>query len=338
MPNAREQRNQRHAAITRALEFIHRFGNEEKSFTEYGSFLICCFALLAATSRDTRLRELGRARAKQLLRRWSRTHRVIPEDADADLLFEFILVRYAQRRLGLRNADGNTLNTLARKFSAVELIGFDPANEPPPDDWPYKCDCGFQNARGRKSCRQCRRRLQMRSRYRVWMEALANTYVAEASGVLFGAGYAEVLKWAPVMRPYPTIEDDEELLREAIYAVTHVVYSLNDYNTYRLSRRGLGTEFQFLKGNVVAACERKDPEVLGELLDSLRAFGLRLSHPLIARGARFLLDNQNEDGSWGDCDEENIRTRLHTTWTAIDGLRECIWLETGAQPSRLRLS
>jgi hypothetical protein len=44
MPNAREQRNQRHAAITRGLEFIHRFGNEEKSITEYGSFQISCFS------------------------------------------------------------------------------------------------------------------------------------------------------------------------------------------------------------------------------------------------------------------------------------------------------
>jgi len=143
--------------------------------------------------------------------------------------------------------------------------------------------------------------------------------------VLFGARYAEVLKWAPCMRPYPTIHDDEELLREAIYAVTHVVYSLNDYNTYRLSPRWLALEFQFLKTNVAAACERKDPEVLGELLDSLRAFGLRASHPLIVRGTSFLLENQNEDGSWGDLDEENIRTRLHTTWTAIDGLRDCAW-------------
>lgn len=326
MANAVEQRKQRGAAIERGLEFIHRFGNEEKSFAEYGTFLICCFALLAATSRNTQLRELGRARAKQLLQRWSRAHPQITADADASLLFEFILVRYAQRRLGIRNADNKaSLNSLARKFSASELIGFDPGNEPPPTDWSYKCDCGFQNARGRKGCKRCRRRLQMRSRYRVWMEALANTYVAERSGVLFGARYAEVLKWAPFMRPYPTIHDDEEVLREAIYAVTHIVYSLNDYNTYRLSRRGLRTEFHFLKTNVVAACERNDPEVLGELLDSLRAFGLRASHPLIARGVRFLLETQNEDGSWGDCEEENIRTRLHTTWTAIDGLRDCAW-------------
>jgi hypothetical protein len=35
--------------------------------------------------------------------------------------------------------------------------------------------------------------------------------------------------------------------------------------------------------------------------------------------------HENKDGSWGDPDEENIRTRCHTTWTAIDGLRTFAW-------------
>ena len=65
--------------------------------------------------------------------------------------------------------------------------------------------------------------------------------------------------------------------------------------------------------------------MLGELLDSLRAFGLSVRHPLIKRGAKYLLAGQNEDGSWGDPGEENVRTRCHTTWTAIDGLRAYAW-------------
>jgi len=43
------------------------------------------------------------------------------------------------------------------------------------------------------------------------------------------------------------------------------------------------------------------------------------------RGTKYLLANQNEDGSWVDPDEENIRARCQTTWTAIDGLRTCAW-------------
>ena len=314
------------AAIERGLEFIYRLGQKQKCFANYGSSLVCCFALLAATSRNPKLRSLGRERAKQFLQRWSLLHPSLPADVNSDLLFEFILIHYARRRLRLRDAAGATaIKRAARNFSASDLLGFDPVKEPPPNDLPYRCDCKFQNPRGRKVCKQCKRRLRIRSRYNVWMEALANTYVAETCGMFFGAGYADVLKWMPAMRPYPTAEDDEEILRDAIYAVTHVVYTLNDYGTYRLSHRWLPREFAFLKANVKSACARKDPEILGELLDSLQAFGLTVSHPLIEHGTKYLLAEQNKDGSWGDTSEENIRTRCHTTWTAIDGLRAYAW-------------
>jgi len=321
-----EELRAHNSAIERGLDFIYRFGTTQNCFANYGSFLICCFALVAATSGDPKLRSLGRERAKQLLRRWSDTHPFIPADVSSDLLHEFVLVHYARRRLGLRDTVGaRSVRLAARNFSAVDLLGFDPATEPPPDDLPYTCDCTFQNPRGRKACKQCKRRLRIRSRYKVWMEALANTYVAERSGVVFGASYAEVLKWLPVMRPYPADEDDEEVLRDAIYAVTHVVYTLNDYGTYRVAHRWLPLEFAFLKANVASACTRKDAEILGELLDSLKALGLGVNHPLIKRGTKYLLAEQNEDGSWGDLSEDNVRTRCHTTWTAIDGLRSYAW-------------
>ena len=327
MRNATEELRARDTAIERGLDFIYRFGTKAERFANYGSFLICCFALAGATSRDPKLRRLGRERANQLLQRWSRMHPSLPSDATPDLLLEFVLVGYARRRIGVRDPAGTAqLRIAARRFAASDLLGFDPGTEPPPDDLPYPCDCTFQNPRGRKACRQCKRRLRIQSRYRVWMEALANTYVAERCGVLFGARYADVLKWLPSMRPYPVADvDEEELVRDAIYAVTHIVYTLNDYNTYRLSPRWLPQEVAYLKASVAAACAQHDPELLGELLDSLKAFGLPAQHPLIQRGTRYLLREQNEDGSWGDPGEENIRTRCHTTWTAIDGLRTCAW-------------
>jgi hypothetical protein len=312
--------------IERGLDFIYRLGQKQKCFANYGNFLVCCFALLAATSRNPKLRSLGRERAKHFLERWSLLHPSLPADASPDLLFEFILIQYARRRIRLPDTAGAAaLKRAACNFSASDLLGFDPVKEPPPNDLPYRCDCTFQNTRGRKVCKQCKCRLRIRSRYKVWMEALANTYVAEMSGIVFGARYADVLKWMPAMRPYPAGDDDEEVLRDAIYAVTHVVYTLNDYGTYRLSPRWLPREFAFLKANVKSACRRNDPEILGELLDSLQAFGLTVTHPLIAHGTKFLLAEQNDDGSWGDTSEKNIRTRCHTTWTAIDGLRAYSW-------------
>jgi hypothetical protein len=154
------------------------------------------------------------------------------------------------------------------------------------------------------------------------MDALANTYVSQRCGVLLGARYEEVLKWLPHMRPYPL---DDELVRDALYAVTHLVYTLNDYGTYKLSKAWLPKEFAFLRDNVDTAIAMDDQELLGELLDSLKAFGLPDNNPLIRRGTKYLLARQNQDGSWGDPDEENIRRRCHTTWTVIDGLRSYAW-------------
>ena len=327
MMTATEELRARAKAIARGLDFIYRFGSKRERFANYGSFLICCFALVGATSRDPKLRRLGRERAEQLLRRWSRMHPSLPLAATSSLLLEFVLVRYAQSRIGVRDLAGAAqLRNVARRFSATDLLGFDPAAEPPPDDLPYACVCTFENPRGRKTCKQCKRRLRIQSRYRVWMEALANTYVAERCGVRFGSSYAEVLKWTPCMRPYPVgDEHDEGVVWDAVYAVTHIVYTLNDYNTYRLSPRWLPQEFAYLKDNVEAACAQQDQETVGELLDSLKAFGLPARHPLIQRGTKYLLGTQNEDGSWGDPEEANLRRRCHTTWTAIDGLRTCAW-------------
>ena len=314
-------------SIKRGLDFIYRIASKPEGFDSYGSLLICCFALVGATSRDASLRQLARSRAQKLAQRWSRLHPVVPPDANSDLVLDFVLVRYALSRLGVRDVVLNAqICSAAKRFSAQDLLGFNPVSEPPANDLPYTCDCGLKNQRGRTFCKQCRRRLEIQSRYRVWMRALASTYISGRCGILFGARYLDVLKWLPAMRPYPVGADENvEFLRDAIYAVTHIVYTLNDYSTYRLSPSWLPREFAFLKANVASACERKDPEVLGELLDSLKAFGLRASHPLIMRGTKYLLAEQNEDGSWGDPDEENIRTRCHTTWTAIDGLRAYAW-------------
>jgi hypothetical protein len=67
-----------------------------------------------------------------------------------------------------------------------------------------------------------------------------------------------------------------------------------------------------------------DGEMLGECVDSLKAFGLKDTNPLVKAGMEYLLRKQNADGSWGETDADSY-TRYHSTWTAIDGLRDLDW-------------
>jgi len=82
-----------------------------------------------------------------------------------------------------------------------------------------------------------------------------------------------------------------------------------------------------LQRHVATAIAMKDAEMCGELLDTLKSFGLTDADPLLRKGLDYLLAQQNGDGSWGDTDtdDDDIYARYHPTWTAIDGLRDYAW-------------
>ena len=72
----------------------------------------------------------------------------------------------------------------------------------------------------------------------------------------------------------------------------------------------------------------RDADMLGEIMDSLKSFGLDDSDPLIREGTEFLLSHQNGDGSWGDTDDD-IYDRYHATETAVNGLCDYVLRDEG---------
>jgi len=266
---------------------------------------------------------MGRERASH----WRREHAHVTEDLDADEIAILVLGSDSADRLGVTDIGfKEKIRAAAARFNAQDFIGFDATYEPPPADVPDECACGANNKRGRKICRRCKRRLIMLSPYAVWVDALVRSYTGERYGVRMGASFTDVIKWFPAMRPYPTHDDEDNSdFYWALYAVTHIVYTLNDYSFYRLSPRFLPDEYAFLKLNLRNFIAMEDPESIGELLDTLKSFGLSENHPLIREGLDFLLTQQNPDGSWGDLDAQDIYKRYHPNWTAIDGLREYAW-------------
>ncbi|HKR00127.1 MAG TPA: hypothetical protein VJT09_05610 [Pyrinomonadaceae bacterium] len=319
---------ERERAIKRGLEFIYLMAQDEELFDVWGHDLLNCFCFISRTALDPALRRAARKVGRERGRRWREKYPSLPRAMDAGTLYEHIHATYALDRLGLRDAAlKEQLRHAGRRVTVRDFFYFDPKTEPPPADATEPCEgCGLLNERGRRTCRQCRRRLEVINRYRLWYDALIATYNCERVGLLVGARYVDVLKWLPVMRPYCGRDgDDNADFYDCLYAVSHVVYTLNDYSLYRLKPGWLPQEYEFLKANMQGAIETEDPDMMGEFLDSLKAFGLLDSHPLIRTGMDFLLSRQNADGSWGDVDAEDVYERYHPTWTAIDGLRDYAW-------------
>lgn len=312
------------------MEFIYRTACNSEHFAAYGYDYLCCFHCIASTSKDKKLRRLAHGMGRERALQWRKENAHVPSDASADDIGFLVFGGDAADRLGVPDeAFKDEIRNAAKRFTARDYFEFDPATEPPPADVPAECDCGEYNPRGRKRCSHCRKKLNMMSRYGVWTDALTRSYTGDRYGVCLGAPFADVIKWLPRMRPYPNhSEEDNSESYWAIYAVTHVVYTLNDYSSYQLSPRSLPQEFAFLKSSIEQAIVTDDPETMGEVLDTLKSFGLAEDHPLILKGVNYLLGAQNPDGSWGDMDAEDIYLRHHPTWTAIDGLREYAWRGT----------
>lgn len=318
-------------AVKQGLEFVYRTACDPENFEIYGFDYLFCFNWISSTSKDRLLRTMALEMGRERARCWRQTHSTLPSEFDADTVTEFVFATDAADRMGLPDAAMKPqIRRVAKLFSAQDYFWFDPTIEAPPQDVPESCECGADNSRGRTTCRKCRKPLTMMSRYEVWLVALIRSYVGERYGVTLGARYAEVLRWLPSMRPYCGPENGfyPDFIW-AIYAVTHIVYTLNGYGVHNLLPCWLPDEFEFLKKHLHQAIVMDDPETMGEILDSLKSFGLTSRHSLIRQGEEFILSRQNPDGSWGETEADDIYERYHPTIAAIDGLRRNAWRGPG---------
>jgi hypothetical protein len=321
----------------RGLEFIYREACRPETFDEYGFDYLFSFGWIASTSRSPAVRLRARTMGRERARLWRRQNPAVPVDADADTITSFVFANLAANGFRIRAPDmKREIGRWARRFSPSDYFWFDPRIEPPPPDVPADCRCGTANSRGASRCQDCRRRLRMMSRYEVLVVALIRSYVGERYGVPLGARLQDIIKLVPAMRPYP--KPDREPNGDfiwSIYAVTHLVYALNDYGSLRLSPHWLRLEYEFLKRCLPEAISMDDPETVGEILDCLKSFGLGERHALVRNGMDYLLSIQNADGSWCDPDAEDAYDRYHPTLTAINGLRDYAWRGTRLSFPRL---
>ena len=329
---ARSGKQQRVRAIQRGLTFVDQVAADPKHFAANGDDLLWFYFTIAAAAADrdlrTRALRLGRERARQ----WRKANPRVPADAlTADLVCSLVSGSHAADQLGVPDRDIKArLRRAAAAFTVMDFLLFDPLTEPVPNDVPDTCStCGRDNPRGARVCSTCSSPLVMRSPYDVLSDALITTYTGERYGIVLGAHYADVTRWLPAMRPYPAGKSGTEAFDDVAYAVTHVIYTLNDYSMRRLRPEWLPDEFAFLKSNLQQLIAGHDAETLGEFLETLRSFGVTEGDAGMRAGIEFLLARQNADGSWGDRNSPSIYTRYHTTWTAMNGLMEYAWRGEG---------
>jgi hypothetical protein len=321
-------------AAHRGLQLLRRLARRRSTFAKYSGHLLLAFCFIATTSRDAALCRdaltTGRERAREWKRQWYRRRRRL----DAATVMNEICASYAAAQLGSPHPRiRRQLEIAAARFSPRELLGFDPRSGAIPRNIPEDCQCGAGNEPGRRRCRQCRRRLTRRSRYEVWYYALINVYFCERFGLSLPVRYADVMRLLPTLRPYP--RPGARDYRDAIYAVTHVVYTLNDYNRSRLPTPLLRPERAFLKASMTWAIKRGDADTVAEIVDSLAGCGVDDTDVRMIDGRTFILEQQREDGGWGDDDHQY--GRFHSVWTCIDGLRDYAW-RGRARRSRLAAS
>lgn len=284
---------ERRAAIDRAMQFLYTMSSNEENFAKFGSDLLWCFYSISHTAGD---RQLGRQAAqfgRELAQRWRKMHQDLPANATANDIYTLVLGSYSADRLGFPDPRLKAeLLAASRRFTARDYLGFDAAHEPPAIGNPQ--------------------------RYDIFTDALIHSYFGDAYGVPLGAHHRDVLRWLPRLRPYDGYDEDTEF--DIFYAISHVIYTTNDYHERRIRASLLPQEFQFIRRKLADAMSDDDPEMVAEAVDCLKAAGFE-NDPQVLAAMDYLVSSQRPDGTWaGEADDPY--TEYHSAWAAIDGLRD----------------
>ena len=298
-PGSRYSTEDRDRAIQRGIQFLKSVAEDPRYAADNSEDLLWCFYTMSVAASDPRIRKTTGAIAYKLALDWQRLHPALPARATPDDLVNYATAGYAANQLGVATPGlQDQMRQSAAAIPVHNFLGFDPKEGPPVSDVGHI------------------------SRYDIWCDALITAQAGDLFEVTLGAPYSEVIQWLPSMRPYPTRAMGNHAFYTAVYSVTHVIYTLNNYSIYALDRSCLQPEWEYLTANLDETIRLQDPETTGEFLDSLRALGLTNLDPVIQRGVTYVLSKQNPDGSWGDPHDTNIYNRYHSTWTAVDGLME----------------
>ena len=221
-------------AARRGLQLLRQLAKRPSTFARYGGHLLLAFYFIASTSHDAVLRRTALAAGRERARHWRRQWHLKPRRLDARTVCDEICASYAAGLMGIPDRRiRHQLEAAIARYEPRALLGFDPRLDIIPRNLPDDCECGAVNERGRRRCRKCRRTLSMRSKYSVLVPGADRDLLLRSLRTSLAARAMRTFSaCCQELRPYPRPGTRHH--RDAVYAVTHIVYTLNDYNRVRL--------------------------------------------------------------------------------------------------------
>lgn len=171
--------------------------------------------------------------------------------------------------------------------------------------------------------------------YRTLSNSLIYGFFCKMAGIELECNYDDYLKWLPSLRPYKSSNelpwkefvDECYLVIPVVFLniqITHVVFTLSQWGQLRLQIQQLPHEYLFLQEHFPLILQKQDIHLVGEFVECLRIFGVAENSSLILEGMHFLLEEQNEDGSWDnhmkEMNVDEAYVAYHATMVAIQAL------------------
>ncbi|MBN2354458.1 hypothetical protein JXO59_00010 [candidate division KSB1 bacterium] len=129
---------------------------------------------------------------------------------------------------------------------------------------------------------------------------------------------------------------DPSQAMQGVFLTTHIAYVMSDYSRLKLHEEDAPWLYEYLRKNFHGAMQSGVVDVVAEIVDVFRSLGYTEENSDIVRtGTEFLLERQNEDGSWGEVnvEEQSAYDNMHPTSSAIWALRDRSFL-TGTPYSK----
>lgn len=188
-------------------------------------------------------------------------------------------------------------------------------------------DCYKDHKPDTQVCEKCRKPIQSTIDYRSICLAVVWCGLFEDIGLVFETADSkceviDILSRLHLIRPYKQLSELGLCsFKDQCYFVTHLIYVLSDWGTYRLPRDLLIEEFIFLQSAVETSIKLGDPEIAGEVVQCLRILGCDERDYAIKRGVLYLLNKEKSlkhKGKWLKTTE--FFSNYHAIFCACVGL------------------